>query len=288
MTFTIASYATPLTTRDGRRAPGRRAQVIDADLDRLCASLTRFRSVPVGTDKLDLPAWAPHRLSEPWRKSDNVIDVSCLVYDYDDGTTIEQAHLTWAPWMNILHTSWSHTPEHHKFRVVLPLVCPIPASYFLRAWKWGAQRSGLAVDRSCKDASRLYFLPATDGERATVARVHDGPLADLRPFDGLLPEHDPRPPRNTTPSRHDLGPRTRTKALYDAIRERNGKQRIADAVGAQIIARSRGDIAKGAPCPGCGDRSVWWPMGTRTTRGRCEHLNTCGWSGSLLDVVEYA
>ncbi len=31
------------------------------------------------------------------------------------------------------HTSYSHTPEHHKYRIALPLLEPIPASDWPRA-----------------------------------------------------------------------------------------------------------------------------------------------------------
>ncbi len=42
----------------------------------------------------------------------------------------------------MLHTTWSHTDDHHKFRVVLPLAVPVRAADWRPFWDWAAARTG--------------------------------------------------------------------------------------------------------------------------------------------------
>ena len=114
------------------------------------------------TDKRTLPMWSPVRLSPSYRRKDNVVCASCLVLDYDDGTTIDVAMATWSRWYRILHTSWSHRPDKHRFRLVLPLQRDVTPEEYPALWRWAEVFADRQVDKACKDISRAWALPATD------------------------------------------------------------------------------------------------------------------------------
>ena len=84
-------------------------------------------------DKRAVPLWSPTTFNGA-RCKENATEISCLVFDVDDGKTPYTAWLRFAARYNcIVHTSFSHKPEHHKFRIILPLAKPIPAANWDRA-----------------------------------------------------------------------------------------------------------------------------------------------------------
>lgn len=294
--YDIAVYAKPHTTRDGRLVPGFVPEFRSLTFAELVELLTRFLVVPELEHKLHLPAWAPHQLRKPHRKLANVESVSCLVYDYDDGTPIQEAHRTWSDWPHIVHTSWSHTPEHPKFRVVLPLEEPIPVEHYVRAWLWGAERARRQVDRQCKDASRLFFLPAVPSKaHPRYAKVHDagGHLLDLRPW-GRLPE-DPevvaarerkRAARRRWEGRRVPAERREKEAARLLREDPDARLRAAELLGARVVQRAGGRVAIDVVCPACARPDVWFPVDASKMRGAaCNHQESCGWRGPLFDLL---
>lgn len=140
----------------------------EVDWTRLVANLTD--PVEWGGDKLDLPGWIPARFlpGETRRKAAAVESVSALVLDLDAGDVGpegEAASLAAGScgFSALFHTSWSHTPEKPKGRLVLPLDAPCPVGRWKEVWTaaaaW-AKHEGLTVDPAAKDPCRLYFLPA--------------------------------------------------------------------------------------------------------------------------------
>tara|TARA_Y100001937_G_scaffold73406_1_gene99845 strand:- start:1032 stop:2036 length:1005 start_codon:yes stop_codon:yes gene_type:complete len=84
-------------------------------------------------DKRAVSLWSPTMFNGP-RSKENAQELSCVVYDVDDGVTPMTVWLKFAASYNVIvHTSYSHKPEHHKFRIILPLAQPIPAADWNRA-----------------------------------------------------------------------------------------------------------------------------------------------------------
>lgn len=130
--------------------------------------------------KRDLRLWSP-TLYEPGAKrgSEGVRHLSCLVLDYDDGTPTRVASATWAPWLHIVHSTWSYTDEHPKFRLVLPLATPVAADDWEAVWEWASDRTHRVIDPAGKGAAATFALPAIPHERwPHVAYVHEGVLLD--------------------------------------------------------------------------------------------------------------
>ena len=133
--------------------------------------------------KRDLRLWSPavYRPDAAERGSEGVSHVSCLVLDYDAGARIPEATAPFADHFHLVHTTWSHTPAHPKFRVILPLAVPVPASQWDALWKWAHEKSGGEIDRAMSGHAANYALPATptrDAPREAIS--HAAPILDPR------------------------------------------------------------------------------------------------------------
>ncbi len=133
--------------------------------------------------KRDLRLWSPavYREDAHERGSEGVSHVSCLVLDYDAGARIPEATAPFADYFHLVHTTWSHTPAHPKFRVILPLAVPVPAAQWDALWKWAHERSGGEIDRAMSGHAANYALPATpykDAPREAISNA--APILDPR------------------------------------------------------------------------------------------------------------
>ncbi len=133
--------------------------------------------------KRDLRLWSPavYRQDAVERGSEGVTHVSCLVLDYDAGARIPEATAPFADYFHLLHTTWSHTPAHPKFRLILPLAVPVPAAHWDALWSWAHERSGGEIDRAMSGWAANYALPATpyrDAPREALS--HAAPILDPR------------------------------------------------------------------------------------------------------------
>ena len=168
--FSQLQKAERAATRDG-------VDVAQAVAERVA----RLRQQPHDQNKKDLRLWAPaHYVPGTRRESANVLSLSCLVLDYDDGIAIPEARQAWASWFHIVHTTWSHRPEHHKFRVCLPLAAPVFAGDWERVWSWGSAHASGRVDPAPSSPGSTFALPAVaSADQPRVAAVNPGPLLDM-------------------------------------------------------------------------------------------------------------
>jgi len=133
-------------------------------------------------------AWSPTIYAEgASRGNAGVTALTALVIDVDDGTSFSELECTLAPFLYIVHTSYSHKPEHPKYRVVLPLAAPVMASDWQAAW----QRMNVFVkghaDPAAKDPARMYFLPSQPpGADGHFVCRNDGRLISIDDLPPLL------------------------------------------------------------------------------------------------------
>lgn len=119
----------------------------------------------VGAEKDRLPLWGPTTYGLPYaeagrevcRRASNAELLSMVVLDVDDGTSVDE--LIEPGVFCLAHTSWSHTPDAPKWRIIYPLAEPVPASQWGDTWRGVAARWP-SVDPSTKDPSRMYYVPA--------------------------------------------------------------------------------------------------------------------------------
>lgn len=150
--------------------------------------------------KMDFRVWSPAAyVPGGERRKEDVAQLSCLVLDYDGGATIEDARDQWFSWFHVMHTTWSHTAEVNKFRVVLPLAQPAPAASWYDVWRWVHEIAGDTVDPTGKSVSRAYALPVVPHDAwPRAAYVHQAELLDLS-LEGVPGASEP-------PNEVDAGP----------------------------------------------------------------------------------
>jgi predicted RNA-binding Zn-ribbon protein involved in translation (DUF1610 family) len=244
------------------------------------AALTRaLTHVPVtrAPRKTALPAWAPARfVPGETRRSESVIEVSCLVLDYDSGDPID-ALTHWRGVFAVVHSTWSNTLAAPHFRLVIPLAAPVPVASWRWVWTWATSRAP-GADRRCCDPGRMYFLPARPTPGAPYfADVQDGALLDARQplADAERRRHAPRMPYGTR------------RVGGDHLGEDGAqRERVAVAAGATLTGAGAARRATHASCPACGRASVWFYISPeRLRRARCNHVNSCGWTGPIRDLT---
>ena len=121
-------------------------------------------------DKSLLPGWSAATFRENHRALVDVEQVAALVLDYDDGrTSLHDAVAAWDVTAYAV-TSWRHTSEHPKFRVIVPYTAPVTRAQHDVIWDWAQAKleaMGHIIDRQCKDASRFWYLPSKRTEEFT-------------------------------------------------------------------------------------------------------------------------
>lgn len=107
-------------------------------------------------------AWSPF-VFDGVRHADNFVSCDFLVYDIDEGLTIDGADniLSGTNYCYLILPSPSHTETNHRFRIIIPLAHSIlDAETYLASWQAGADILG-SVDEQTKDLAR-YFFGSTD------------------------------------------------------------------------------------------------------------------------------
>lgn len=95
------------------------------------------------------------------RNQANMYEAHLLVLDIDTGLPLDDVKARLNSLEAAIHSSFSHTPEHPKWRVVMPLKEAIPASDLAKLFDHFQERFGGELDASCgHDSARLYYLPA--------------------------------------------------------------------------------------------------------------------------------
>jgi len=124
------------------------------------------------------PGWSAARFDPCERSEQNVRSLSALALDYDVGTPVETAIAQWQGRYGFLHTTRSHTPAHHRFRVVLPFGRPVSPFEYAGIWRRVFHRLEGKVDPAPKDPSRFWFTPGSPDRETFRAQVLDGQIVD--------------------------------------------------------------------------------------------------------------
>jgi hypothetical protein len=127
----------------------------------------------------DYVGWMPCSVKNQGgrRIQENMDMLHLLVLDIDDGLPLGQIHEVLAQYEYAVHSSYSHTPEKPKWRVVLPLAEPIPAADLPALFDRVHALFGGKLDAACgHDCARMYFLPGCppDAEHLFVFEHHRG------------------------------------------------------------------------------------------------------------------
>lgn len=115
------------------------------------------------------------RFAPKMRAKQNVVDLSLIGFDLDHDaefaqikTALNKLQCVYAIYSTHSHLRISENNKNAepRFRAVLPLAAPIPADKFESLWNYLKNKTGLNLDESCKDASRMFYAPAVFAESA--------------------------------------------------------------------------------------------------------------------------
>lgn len=155
----------------------------------------RFATPFEASEKAACPGWSPARFRDDRRALANVLDVSALVFDFDevaDGAGLVGAFKNAA----IVHATFSSKPTALRARAILLLSRPVTVAEHGRLWRHCAtvlERAGQKIDLAAKDASRLSFIPACPIGQSAAYRISivEGPALDVDKLLASIP--DPAP-----------------------------------------------------------------------------------------------
>jgi hypothetical protein len=257
------------------------------------------------------------------RRSEDLLDISMVTLDSDHGMPVHEAisrmpHIAW-----YIYTSRRHTEAAPRFRVVVPLARDVGPAHYRALWSSLAELVPTA-DPKAQDAARLNFMPSLAPDGAPPSRWRSPPgallydptvvLARQRHFAETSPATSPKAPTTarascdgalarssyaaTLPSIAALGLRSGPTVSRPAHRDTEMTQRLRriELAGNPIVRRDAAfqlggrihlDRSTKIMCPRCGRPSVWYYYDPSRRRvAQCDHLNTCGWSGTVHDLVE--
>jgi len=135
------------------------------------------------------------------RRNDNVRQIDMAVFDYDSQPATESAPAViqelapireaWKDYNHIIYSSFSSSQALPKFRLILPLKEPLNPAQFKLAWPFGLQIASIetgwkGADKSCKDLSRMFYLPSCPPGKEAEAFVHI--VTDKKFFSPKIPK----------------------------------------------------------------------------------------------------
>ena len=262
---------------------------VEAELDlRKLAKALMLPAVPYKVrEKGSLPLWSP-TIFAGTRCGAHAVEISCLVFDLDDGTNFAWHH-AFQEYHYIAHTSYSNNAEIEKWRIVLPLEEPIPATDWKRAAKAAKELwdklvgQGEPDSNALTDCARMYYryaLPDRADSALQRTKAHKGA--------GLLRLDYSHIPKEVIKRRYQrweskrAGAKTGMEALFHNPEYRMG---IAQQLGASI----QGNVARNITCPSCGEKEVYFSIDPDLMHAvrypHCNRANKCSWWGFLGDLV---
>lgn len=251
------------------------------------------------SEKKALPLWSPTVFRNDRRSGANAQSIYFLVYDMDDGLTSFDTWRLFHEYSVIAHTSYSHTPQKHKYRIILPLAKPILADHWDRASKAAQELWDTVVDRGQPDQGALH-------DRARAFFRYGLP----HPHQKGMMAHHPMHPRNFHQTAWHIGHPLELKYEHipqDAPKKvipkkprtySNGKANMSEVMETADFRRSLAGMAGGdiqgnevryIKCPQCGRKSVHYSIDLNqpnsTKWPSCNHLNKCAWWGKFQDII---
>lgn len=221
--------------------------------------------------KMDLPVFSPTRF-EGGIGSAHAVSTGCVVFDYDDGTRIEEVAAAFAGRVvALIHTTLSHKPCDPRFRLILPLAEPVPASRVNAVLRALARVLPGEPDKGSMDAPHRFVLPIrlyADGSY-DARRLGDAGAGLLSVDPPLLRRLDSPPSRSPAP---DLS--------AGAAGEAPDRVTLGLLRGGHLSADGR--WVRAVTCPACGRPSVYFSTDPGSgPLGFCHHRHSCGWRGPI-------
>lgn len=240
-------------------------QTVDRSWQQLC---DKFRHPQVRVEKDGLLFSAA--VFEPaYRKKENVREVSLLVLDIDHNAVFETiktqmqvfglAYAIYSTHSHLRQTENNPNAEP-RFRVILPLACPIPAKDFPALWHCVKQKTGLPLDVSAKDASRMFYAPAiAEKDASYVFHSEDGEFLDWRklPLASFASNDNQTRPKNANNQTTGNGHKPQNTVSFEFHEDRHAE--LCRLIETQAKATGRGGFEMKCPAHnGNGNSSLFY------------------------------
>tara|TARA_R110000823_G_scaffold114247_1_gene236379 strand:- start:494 stop:1345 length:852 start_codon:yes stop_codon:yes gene_type:complete len=245
--------------------------------------------IPNIKSKGELPMWSP-TIFKGTRSGANAIHVSFLVYDIDDGLAPIDAWRLFTDTAVICHSSWSHAPHWHKYRIIIPLANPVPAEYWHIAHVAALEYWDLVVGRGApdmkalKDVARCYYRysvpdsldisPKTPREYHQTHAHIEAPLLFLDYSHIKIEEKKQYKPQ-----------KTQKICMSEVMINPVFRSAAADKLGSKVV----GNTARYITCPLCKRDSVYFSINLDMPNAqkwpKCNHENSCSWWGNFESLL---
>lgn len=138
-----------------------------------CSHLCDKKNRRVLAKKEDAPLFSGAEFNGS-RSVENVKCVTLVKLDFDEGVSLEQLPEASKKYEYAAYSTYNHSNEKPKFRVILPLRRPVSAREYDVIWEKANEMFGSHADQNAKDASRISYLPSCPPEHEEQAfAVHN-------------------------------------------------------------------------------------------------------------------
>lgn len=154
------------------------------EVERTWAELLHRFANPVVRQKKDGQLFSGARFEPPYRLLVHVREVSVLILDVDTGALNLDTVKAAAGRLGVafgLYSTHSHKRKTERnpnaeprWRVCYPLLEPVPVGKYNALWQFAADMTGLPVDESTKDASRMFYTPVKHSASSPYEHYHCG------------------------------------------------------------------------------------------------------------------
>lgn len=148
---------------------------------------SKFQNPQVRFEKDGL-LFSPALFEPSKRLKENVKEISLLCFDVDHDADFELtkgcfdllgcAYAIYSTHSHLRKTD-SNPNAEPRYRVVVPLACPISADEFPNLWQYAKQQTRMPFDESAKDSSRMFYTPVKAEPNAPYQfYIKDGDFLD--------------------------------------------------------------------------------------------------------------
>tara|TARA_B100001287_G_scaffold128270_1_gene108083 strand:- start:12 stop:929 length:918 start_codon:yes stop_codon:yes gene_type:complete len=260
--------------------------------------------------KKDVCLFSPCWYNVPIRQKKWVKQVTMIVFDIDSGIEYPDMDKINPEFLDVfwmVYPTFSYTPEHPKYRVIIPLAKPVPGYVWGKIWEdqikpifgkfMNDDSLSIHPDKACKDAGRVYYLPSKKkGKEYPDPILYNG----KKYFDLKWTK-----PVEVPAKKPQYGYKGLKHATHDSI-DRMTRYRLNHTEDGRIALAQRqnlkiyNDRVEGFPCPSCGRNHTFYYTKVSKTEyckrtnkklrdyfssAQCKHVGNCGWSDTLYNYA---
>lgn len=148
------------------------------------------KTPPVVADKAARGWYIPAEFDPAYRDSDNFVGRHAITFDFDkvDSAAEVKVKAAWKDLTYVLYTTYSHTEEKPRFRVVMPLSRPAAYDEYQALTRKVAADIGIELfARESFTPSQMMYSPTCSAAGNGHSFAHDGAWLDV---DGVLAEYE--------------------------------------------------------------------------------------------------